>query len=168
MVTRRELARIAREGGLGLSMTEKDYVLGWLISGFSSIESICFTGGTALSKVYFPKVWRLSEDLDFILIEGDFGQVMERIKEVFSYVEGSSDIGLRLKSSYQNPSYLQLKIQYSAVLGKNWVKVDVTRDLVGERTRKELPATYLDYPKVLVNVSEGLGKCRDSREHNRR
>ena len=64
LIERKELLRVAREQGIGLAMAEKDYVLGWLIFGFSKIKPLCFTGGTALSKIYFPRIWRLSEALD--------------------------------------------------------------------------------------------------------
>ena len=82
MIERRELLRIARERKINLAMAEKDYVLGWLMFGFSRIRSLCFTGGTALSKIYFPKLWRLSEDLDYIFMDEDFGQVTDRLSQL--------------------------------------------------------------------------------------
>ena len=65
MIDRRELLEKARERNLTLGMIEKDYVLGWLLFGISEINDLTFKGGTALSKIYFPRIWRLSEDLDF-------------------------------------------------------------------------------------------------------
>ena len=67
LIDRRELLEKARERKLTLGMIEKDYVLGWLLFGLSGIKGLTFKGGTALSKIYFPKIWRLSEDLDFVL-----------------------------------------------------------------------------------------------------
>lgn len=64
LIDRRELLAKARERNLNLNIVEKDYVIGWLLFGFSLINSLVFKGGTALSKIYFPKIWRLSEDLD--------------------------------------------------------------------------------------------------------
>ena len=152
MIDRRELFKAARERGLGLGITEKDYVLGWLMFGLSRIEGIIFTGGTALSKVYFPKIWRLSEDLDFISPVGDFSRVKAELPDIFSLIERESGIKLRLKSVHENPFYLQLKIQYSAVLGKNWAKVDITRDLPGESIEVEIPPAYPDYPRFSMRV----------------
>jgi len=152
LIDRRELFKAAREKGLGLGITEKDYVLGWLMFGLSQIKGIIFTGGTALSKIYFPMIWRLSEDLDFISPTGDFSEVKAGLPDIFSLIEHKSGIKLRLKSIYENPFYLQLKIQYSAVLGKNWAKVDITRDLPGESVRIEIPPAFSDYPKFLMKV----------------
>ncbi len=91
-------------------MIEKDYVLGWLLFGFSKTKLV-FKGGTALSKIYFPKIWRLSEDLDFSF-EGDFNEINSQIEEILELVESKSGIKFKLKSVHQNPEYLQLKIQY--------------------------------------------------------
>ena len=72
MIDRRELAKMARERRLSLVMIEKDYVLGWILFGIStSLSYLVLKGGTALSKVYFPEVWRLSEDLDFYPVRKD-------------------------------------------------------------------------------------------------
>lgn len=152
MIERKELLRVAREQGIGLAMAEKDYVLGWLIFGFSKIKALCFTGGTALSKIYFPRVWRLSEDLDYIFGGEDFSEVTDSLPQLFAQVSKMSENSFRLKSSYQNPFYLQLKIQYSSVLWKNWAKVDVTKDLVGEIKEREMPKSYSDYPKASIKV----------------
>jgi predicted nucleotidyltransferase component of viral defense system len=65
LIDRRELLERARTRNLPLTIVEKDYVLGWLLFGLSRISNLVFKGGTALSKIYFPEVWRLSEDLDF-------------------------------------------------------------------------------------------------------
>lgn len=66
MIEDRILRRIAAEQKVGLDLIEKDYVLGWLLKGISSSSisgKLIFKGGTALSKVYFPLNWRISEDL---------------------------------------------------------------------------------------------------------
>lgn len=65
LIDKRELLEKARERKLGLQIVEKDYVLGWLLYGLKEFDELAFKGGTALSKIYFPEVWRLSEDLDF-------------------------------------------------------------------------------------------------------
>ena len=66
------LRRMAAERKLGLDLIEKDYVLGWILKGISECsvrDKLIFKGGTALSKVYFPLGWRISEDLDFTLLD---------------------------------------------------------------------------------------------------
>jgi len=174
LIDRRELLEKARERSLTLSMIEKDYVLGWVLFGISAIKDLAFKGGTALSKIYFPRIWRLSEDLDFVFPE-DFGEILEAIPKVFGRIEGLSGIKLALRSQHSNPDYLQLKIQYDAVMGRNWVKVDVTRESpIDKVLGRRLGQTYSDYPSFKVGVEsvEEIGaekirslverkKCRD-------
>lgn len=72
MIPHQELRKKATELKLGVDTVEKDYVLGWMLYGVanSSIsDKLVFKGGTALSKVYFPNQWRLSEDLDFTPVD---------------------------------------------------------------------------------------------------
>ena len=71
MIDRRELLEKTRERKLNLQIVEKDYVLGWLLFGLRKFDSLVFKGGTALSKIYFPETWRLSEDLDFVFRENE-------------------------------------------------------------------------------------------------
>jgi hypothetical protein len=61
LIDRRELLEKVRQRHLSLQMIEKDHVLGWLLFGISGIPDLVFKGGTALSKVYFPEIWRLPE-----------------------------------------------------------------------------------------------------------
>lgn len=130
-------------------MMEKDYVLGWLLFGFSNTKLI-FKGRTALSKIFFPRIWRLSEDLDFSF-DGKFDDI--DLRSIFNLIEKGSKIKLRLKSKYQNPEYLQLKIQYQALLGKNWIKVDVTKEKVVEKpVVKTISKSYSDYPQFSIKV----------------
>ncbi len=153
MIDRRELLARARERRLPLAMVEKDYVLGWVLYGLSQIKDLVFKGGTALSKVYFPETWRLSEDLDFVSDSGEWSGLLEQMTSALSEVASQSGIGLAVKSRHMNPGYLQLKIQYDAVLGKNWVKVDVTPERpVAKVLSKPLSQQYSDYPRFRVRV----------------
>ena len=105
MIAAQELRRAARERGLALDLVEKDYVLGWLLYGVASCsvsDRLAFKGGTALSKVYFPDRFRLSEDLDFTVLD-EAG--WEDIKKALAYevpriVSGASGIPVRLRCSF--------------------------------------------------------------------
>lgn len=153
MIDRRELLVKARERNLNLNIVEKDYVLGWLLFGFSKISSLVFKGGTALSKIYFPEIWRLSEDLDFSLLDNDFSAVSKKAQEIFKLIEKNSEIKLILKSEFSNPEYLQFKIQYSAIISRNWVKVDITKnDLVENPVLKSIKRAYSDYIDFKIKV----------------
>jgi hypothetical protein len=152
LIDRRELLEKARERNLPLGMIEKDYVLGWLLFGFSAVQGFTFKGGTALSKIYFPRIWRLSEDLDFVY-GTDFDGVLEALPQVFNTIQKLSGIELALKAHHSNPDYLQLKIRYNAVLGRNWIRVDVTRELAIDRVlARKLSQTYSDYPSFRVEA----------------
>jgi predicted nucleotidyltransferase component of viral defense system len=103
LIDRRELLEKARQKGLNLMMIEKDYVLGWLLCGFAKEKNLVFKGGTALSKIYFPKIWRLSEDLDFSLPKGELQTVLDRAETVFSEIEVRSGIGFQSQEqSYES------------------------------------------------------------------
>jgi predicted nucleotidyltransferase component of viral defense system len=145
LIDRRELLEKARQKGLNLMMVEKDYVLSWLLFGFSGQRDLVFKGGTALSKIYFPRIWRLSEDLDFSLIKGELKGRLHGLDEILAGLSKKSGIEFSLKSSYINPDYLQLKIQYRGVISKNWIKVDMTKDdLVEKPILKAIPKEYSD------------------------
>ena len=152
MIDKRELLEKTRERNLTLAIIEKDYVIGWLLFGLSRIHTLVFKGGTALSKVYFPATWRLSEDVDFANT-GTHLEIADRLNEVFTLIKEKSGIGFTLKSEYSNPDYLQLKIQYAAILGRNWVKMDVTRETpLDETSDKDLQQMYSDYPLFKVKT----------------
>lgn len=161
MIDRRELLKKARERNLTLNMIEKDYVLGWLLHGLAGIRGMIFKGGTALSKVYFPKIWRLSEDLDFVYTK-DFTEIVKSLDRIFKWIENLCGIKLRVESQHSNPEYLQLKIQYDAVLGKNWIKVDVTREApIDNVLSKSLSQVYSDYPSFRIRVESMEEICAE-------
>lgn len=159
MIDRRELLTRARERNLPLGMIEKDYVLGWLLFGMRGIKGLVFKGGTALSKIYFPRIWRLSEDIDLVF-RADFSEITGGLVRIFDSIEKNSGISLALKSQHSNPEYLQMKIQYAAILGKNWAKIDVTREApINTVSGKMLGEVYTDYPdfKIPVESLEEIG-----------
>ena len=153
MIDRRELLARARERRLPLPMVEKDYVLGWVLYGLTQVPGLVFKGGTALAKVYFPQTWRLSEDLDFAIPPQQWESLPDRIQNVLERTAAESGIALAVRSRHANPGYLQLKIQYTGPLGKNWLKVDVTPESpVGRVLSKPLSRSYSDYPDFTVTV----------------
>ncbi|MCI0495282.1 nucleotidyl transferase AbiEii/AbiGii toxin family protein [candidate division KSB1 bacterium] len=153
MIDKRELLEKARELRLSFLIVEKDYVLGWLLYGMKDFDELAFKGGTALSKIYFPKMWRLSEDLDFAFTGNDFSKISGRMSDVLDKISRESLVKFRIKSEFSNPLYLQLKIGYDAVFGKNWIKVDVTKEPVLDCIeKKKQKKRYSDHPEFCVNV----------------
>lgn len=157
MIDRRELMEKAGKFRLPLGIVEKDYVLGWMLSGLTKyLPELIFKGGTALSKIYFPEIWRLSEDLDFnVDEEKDFSQIIEMLeKEILPFLEQKSGIQFKLKSKFLNAQYLQIKVQYVAVLQfTNFIKIDISRHQnIEAPVFKKLKSTYSDYPQFKVKV----------------
>jgi predicted nucleotidyltransferase component of viral defense system len=135
-------------------MVEKDYVLGWVLWAVSRVPGLVFKGGTALSKVYFPQTWRLSEDLDFVAdSERAWEQAAQRVPQALPCAEKECGIRLRVKGRHQNPQYLQFKLQYTGPLSKNWVKLDITSEApVMPPLAKPPLRAYSDYPEFRVPV----------------
>ena len=153
MIDRRELLAKARERHLPLMMVEKDYVSGWVLFGLTQIPDLVFKGGTALAKVYFPQTWRLSEDLDFVATPEKWEGLPGQVPQALNKVTAKSGIELNIKSQHSNPGYVQLKIQYTGPLGKNWLKVDITPEPpIGKVLSKSLSRSYSDYPDFTVRV----------------
>jgi len=160
LIDKRELLEKARERNLSLVMIEKDYVLGWVLFGFSRLSPLVFKGGTALSKIYFPETWRLSEDLDFSMIEGDWEDLRRPLPGLLKGLAKESGIDFRLANEFGNPGYLQLKIQYAGPIGRNWVKVDLRKDdLVDEPVEKQVARPYSDYPDFTFRVESLAEIC---------
>ncbi len=73
MIGKTDLEERVREWGLREEIVEKDYVIGWLLWGIGSDETLArtwaFKGGTSLKKCYI-ETYRFSEDLDFTVLRG--------------------------------------------------------------------------------------------------
>ncbi|WP_211194967.1 nucleotidyl transferase AbiEii/AbiGii toxin family protein [Halorhabdus amylolytica] len=112
----------------------KTYVNSWILYAIyqSTLgEHLVFKGGTALSKLYFPDIWRFSEDLDFTAI-AQLSSVETDLEEALSTVEVESGIAFEITNFYtagEPVEYIQVDIQYEAVLGqKNTTTLDITLD----------------------------------------
>jgi len=134
MITDARIRTLARQDGVTAGLAEKNYVNSWILYAIYQSklgEHLVFKGGTALSKLYFPELWRFSEDLDFTAtvqlssVEGD-------LKEALSAVEAESGIDFEITNFYtagEPVEYIQVDIQYEAVLGqKNTTTLDITLD----------------------------------------
>ena len=158
MISSQELRKAARDRGLALDLVEKDYALGWLLYGVASssiLSRIAFKGGTALSKIYFPSQWRLSEDLDFTLLDdSELSTLADGLsKEVPRNIQEASGISVAMKKTpFNNPNYLQTRFQYSGPMSKNTVKVEVSKErFIGPVVMKSVPRMF-DYPEFEVRV----------------
>ena len=158
MIAARELRRIARERRIPLDLAEKDYVLGWVMIGLSSItrgDGLIFKGGTALSKVHFPSGWRISEDLDYTLNDGveleDAAKMLSALPETVASLSG----GLALTFSekpYVNPGFLRVRARYDGPITRGTIKIEVSREaFIGDTERVNVTKMY-DYTEYEILV----------------
>ena len=172
MIDRREILDMATATGLRPDVIEKDYVLGWMLSGIYRHKELAgkwiFKGGTCLKKCFF-ETYRFSEDLDFTIT--DPSHIDEGfLKPIFAEIGESiyEETGIELPADYQNFEILmnprgnpscQGKISYRGPIspkGKNIprIKLDLTAD-----ERVVLPAAenaiyhpYSDAPDADIMV----------------
>ena len=148
---------------LTLSMIEKDYVLGWVLYGISQssmANKLIFKGGTALSKIYFPDEWRLSEDLDFSVAKDNKNWqefILEIQENLPKIITPKSDISIKVpKTPHTNELYLQCRLKYRSPVDGGQIKIDITRedteaDLTHVISVPKIPKEY-DYPDFKINV----------------
>jgi len=136
---------------------EKDYVLSWILIGISKSELfdvLCFKGGTALKKFYFPD-YRFSEDLDFTLIKRTTIENIERtFQKVFAIVLELSNIRLALKNTEIHANSYTLIMNFSGPLGadlqRGEIKNDITMDekLIYPPAVKALLREHAEYKDI--------------------
>lgn len=154
MISRPELRKIARDRNLRLDLIEKDYAIGWMIIAISISslkDRLIFKGGTALSKVYFPLNWRISEDLDFTLsrnstMEDVSTRLLDELPSITEELSGGLTLDFK-KKPFFNPGFLRSRVQFTGPISKNAVKIEVTTEnFIGEFANVGVTPTY-DYPE---------------------
>jgi len=153
MIEDRVLRRLAAERKLGLDLIEKDYALGWILKGISSSsigDKLVFKGGTALSKVYYPLNWRISEDLDFTLLDDSkMEDVSSRLQDELPRMveELSGGIRLNFKDPYVKPDFLRVTVSFIGPITQHKTRIEVTREkFIGDYHLIKVQASY-DYPE---------------------
>ncbi len=161
MITADETRRLAREAGLAAGVLEKDYAVTWLLYGIYHRDSklrnlLIFKGGTAIRKVYFPEMWRLSEDLDFTIINRKGPEAVRAgFDEVFNFLASASGITFSLQDFNSGMWSIFANVQYVGPLGaKNRIAHDITlkEKLVEEPEWRIINPEYPDLEKFRVKV----------------
>ncbi|MFA5138302.1 MAG: nucleotidyl transferase AbiEii/AbiGii toxin family protein [Elusimicrobiota bacterium] len=141
-----EIREDAREWSLRAEVVEKDYVLGWVLSGIAqnlATNAWIFKGGTCLKKCYF-ETYRFSEDLDFTIPADkpfDPKVFTEAFESISAWVYEQSGVELPKDGisfeSYKNPrgrDSMLGKISYRGPLQPKGalprIKLDLTQDEV--------------------------------------
>jgi hypothetical protein len=126
------------------------------ISNSSLKDKFIFKGGTALSKVYFPLSWRISEDLDFTLsgnaaIEDVSTKLVDELPSITEELSGGLTLDFK-KKPFFNPGFLRSRVQFTGPISKNTVKIEVTiENFIGEFANVKVTPTY-DYPEFGIVV----------------
>ncbi|MHB8545785.1 MAG: nucleotidyl transferase AbiEii/AbiGii toxin family protein [Nitrosotalea sp.] len=164
MIEGQVLKKLARDWKLKVEDVEKYYILGWILYGISKStigKRIVFKGGTAISKVYFPSRWRLSEDLDFTDLDGvDWNTVIvdaleKEIPEIVQKESGISLLRKQMDVPHTNVGYLQYKMSYTGPLFSGMIKIEVTKEtFLGKVVTKPIPNDPIDfdYPEFSLQV----------------
>ena len=161
MIRPAELRATARLIGLPVDIVEKDYALGWILAGVVRSKpgpQLVLKGGTALSKIYYPRGWRLSEDLDFTLrrvakLEDAALGLAEELPGLVDRLSGGFRIAARGPPHVAGEGYMQLKVRFEGPIGAGVVKIEASReDPVGPTSTRTLARSYPDYPPEKVKV----------------
>ena len=158
MLTEEEIRRIAKRRNMSVGLTEKDYVIEWLLKGIyeSGIKNnLIFKGGTAIKKVYFQETWRFSHDLDFTALNLDSENIRNELGGVFKDIERQSSIKLDFKSFHGTPGSIIANVQFSGPLNaKNRIRVDVSLDenVITKPIFKIVASQYPDIAHYRVNA----------------
>lgn len=167
MVTEEEIRRIARKKELTVGLTEKDYVIEWLLKGIyeSDIKNkLIFKGGTAIKKVYFPEVWRFSHDLDFTARDLNIKNTNNYLEKIFKNIEAKSSVKLEFKSFHLTPESIIANVQFLGPLNsKNRIRMDISfnEKIFTEPVLKRRSSPYPDiknYTVVAYSLDEILAE----------
>jgi len=156
-----ELRATARLIGLPVDIVEKDYALGWILAGVVRSKpgpQLVLKGGTALSKIYHPRGWRLSEDLDFtarhvVKLEDAALGLAGELPGLVDKLSGGLRVAARDPPYVAGEGYMQLKVRFEGPIGAGVVKIEASReDPVGPTSTRTLARSYPDYPSERVKV----------------
>lgn len=133
MISDNRIRTLARQDGVTAGLAEKNYVNSWVLYAIYQNpelgDNLVFKGGTALSKLYFPQVWRFSEDLDFTATT-DIPEIHSPLTTALTDTERVSGIEFEVTNVHKagNPvEFIRIDVQYDAVLGqRNTTQIELT------------------------------------------
>lgn len=136
---------------------EKDYVLSWILVGIAKsklYDILCFKGGTALKKFFFPD-YRFSEDLDFTLLSDmSTEKIEQRLQGIYDNLFELSNIRLASKGREEHANGYTFFINFSGPLGgdleRGQIKTDITieEQLIYQPVERTLLREYDEYQDI--------------------
>ncbi len=172
MITKQEIMDFSKEFNLRPDIIEKDYVLGWLLSGIAAHSEIqnawIFKGGTCLKKCYF-ETFRFSEDLDFTLKEESQASenfLLDCFRQISDWIFENSGIEIPTNKirfeKYTNTAgkiSLEGRVGYIGPLQRRndpaRIKIDLTSDeiLVLNPSLRDIHHPYSDKHQIEVKTT---------------
>ena len=117
--------RLAIKSGLPLQMVVKDAMMFKVLSTLAAEFKHPLVGGTALNRIYFHKVGRFSEDLDFEV----YGKRKIELPKIKGFV---------LKGPYTYRRNVRFEYGYATGFGKDKIRIDINlKPKVAVRTVKK-------------------------------
>jgi len=158
LITAEQIRRIAREQEMAVGVIEKDYAQSWLLRGFAETDEIgdsfVLKGGTAIRKIYFPKAWRFSEDLDFTVIGNkDANMIRKAMQSVLERLRDESGIKCLLESFHPTIGSIIANVQFTGPLSySNRIRHDITlnENMVLMPERRTIVSDYPDLPSFEI------------------
>jgi predicted nucleotidyltransferase component of viral defense system len=165
VIERAEILALATDLSLAPEVVEKDYVLGWLLSGIYGHDQLAsawvFKGGTCLKKCYF-ETYRFSEDLDFtitdvaqldeIALKSAFTEIAEQLYDELGLEIPADQLRFEIYRNKRDGLSCEGRIYYRGPLRRvaslARIKLDLTADevLVAEPVEREVGHPYTDRP----------------------
>ena len=119
-------------------------------------NQLVLKGGTAIRKVYFPKTWRLSEDLDFTFVgRKRLESIRAGFEGVFGFLASASGIAFSLREFNPGVWSIFANVQYIGPLGaRNRIAHDISMKerLVEEPEWRTIDPEYPDLDRFRVKV----------------
>jgi predicted nucleotidyltransferase component of viral defense system len=156
MIKPGEIQKYATKSKVKDGQIEKDYVLSWILYGFSQnnflSENLIFKGGTVLKKAYFED-YRFSEDLDYTLTDNNVTneQIFQAFSLIMNFIKEEANIQLERNPETEFDSgnvnfYISYGGPLGGVFGKKDLKIDITRNeiLCFDTPYKSIFRTYSD------------------------
>lgn len=136
-IEEKEFRNIASRLPFSPAMTEKDYLVTYLLYLIRDVEGVYFKGGTALSKMFLNHA-RLSEDLDFTLTK--------EMSLVIAEIEGKleSTFFKEITRDKQVEGFTRLVVHYKLFYGAGEIFIDLNRraKLLTKPERHEIKHFY--------------------------
>jgi predicted nucleotidyltransferase component of viral defense system len=159
LISAERIRVLARGHSIGAAVMEKDYALTWLLKGFGESsqlkDNLVLKGGTSIRKVYFPNIWRFSEDLDFSTV-GDIGKkANDGLEAALRHLTTESGLQYSLDSYHQNPGAIISTVKFRGPLGHtNKIKLDISlsEKLALEPKWISIESEFQDIGKLKVYV----------------